>query len=57
MRGHQEETPLHHAAWGGHTEVVKLLIQYGADVNEKNVRAPVVSHCTVTGTNVVVISG
>jgi ankyrin repeat protein len=39
MRGHQEETPLHHAAWGGHTEVVKLLIQYGADVNEKNVRA------------------
>ena len=26
-------TPLHLAAWYGHKSVVKLLLQYGADVN------------------------
>jgi len=29
-------TPLHQAAWGGHTEVAELLIAKGADVNAKN---------------------
>jgi ankyrin repeat protein len=28
-------TALHHAAWRGHADVVKLLLQAGADVNAK----------------------
>src|SRR4051794_33634993 len=31
--GARYTTPLHEAAWGGHTEVVKLLIEKGADMN------------------------
>ncbi|KAI9765621.1 MAG: hypothetical protein M1839_005415 [Geoglossum umbratile] len=31
--GARHMTPLHEAAWGGHTEVVKLLIEKGADIN------------------------
>ena len=30
-----EETPLRWAAWGGHKEIVELLIAKGADVNAK----------------------
>lgn len=29
-------TPLHCAAWKGHTEVAALLLDFGADVNAKN---------------------
>jgi ankyrin repeat protein len=29
-------TPLHYAAWKGHTEVAALLLDFGADVNAKN---------------------
>ena len=34
LQGH--ETPLHHAARGGHTDVVQLLIDKGADINAKD---------------------
>ncbi len=30
---HRGETPLHHAAYGGHAEIVALLLQHGAPVN------------------------
>ena len=29
-------TPLHRAAAGGHTDIVKILIEKGADVNAKD---------------------
>ncbi len=29
-------TPLHCAAWKGHSEVAKVLLEFGADVNAKN---------------------
>ena len=34
LQGHQ--TPLHCAAVGGHTDIVKILIEKGADVNAKD---------------------
>ena len=30
------DSPLHHAAWNGHKEIVELLIVNGADVNAKD---------------------
>ena len=30
------ETPLHSSAWEGHTDIVQLLIDKGADINAKN---------------------
>ena len=33
---HPEYTPLHNAAWGGHKDVVELLIDRGADPNIAN---------------------
>lgn len=29
-------TPLHHAVWGDHFDVVKYLVKMGADLNIKN---------------------
>jgi ankyrin repeat protein len=37
--------PIHHAARNGDTEVVRLLIQNGADVNAKNPRGHTVLYC------------
>lgn len=37
--------PLHHAARNGDTEVVRLLIRYGADVNGTNPRGHTVLYC------------
>jgi ankyrin repeat protein len=37
--------PIHHAARNGDTEVVQLLIQYGADVNVRNPRGHTVLYC------------
>jgi ankyrin repeat protein len=31
-----ESTPLHCAAWKGHTEVVAVLLEFGADVHARN---------------------
>ena len=31
------ETPLHHAAWSGNTEVVNALLKAGSKVDEKDV--------------------
>lgn len=36
LADYQNNTPLHNAVAGGKTEVVKLLIRYGADVDAKN---------------------
>lgn len=30
------QTPLHAAAWGGHTEAVTMLLQRGVDVNTRD---------------------
>ena len=35
-RDTDDSTPLHCAVWKGHTEVVALLLEAGADVNAKN---------------------
>jgi len=35
-RDAEDSTPLHHAAWKGHTEVATLLLEAGADVNAQN---------------------
>ena len=37
MRDHDNETPLLNAIYAGHTAVVKLLIELGADVNNANI--------------------
>jgi ankyrin repeat protein len=37
--------PIHHAARNGDTEVVRLLIQHGADVNARNPRGHTVLYC------------
>ena len=39
------DLPIHHAARNGDTEIVRLLIQYGADVNVKNPRGHTVLYC------------
>ena len=31
-----KSTPLHYAAYGGHTDMARLLIEKGADVNARN---------------------
>jgi ankyrin repeat protein len=36
---------IHHAARNGDTEIVRLLIQFGADVNAKNTRGHTVLYC------------
>ena len=37
--------PIHHAARNGDTEIVRMLIEYGADVNVKNERGHTVLYC------------
>ena len=39
------DQPIHHAARNGDTEVVRLLIEHGADVNAKNTRGHTVLYC------------
>jgi len=39
------DLPIHHAARNGDTEIVRLLIEYGADVNAKNPRGHTVLYC------------
>ncbi|MCH5373261.1 MAG: ankyrin repeat domain-containing protein [Planctomycetes bacterium] len=39
------DQPIHHAARNGDTEVVSLLIRYGADVNAQNPRGHTVLYC------------
>ena len=39
------DQPIHHAARNGDTEVVRLLIQHGADVNARNTRGHTVLYC------------
>jgi ankyrin repeat protein len=39
------DQPIHHAARNGDTEVVRLLIEYGADVNATNARRHTVLYC------------
>lgn len=39
------DRPIHHAARNGDTEVVRLLIGHGADVNVKNTRGHTVLYC------------
>ena len=39
------DQPIHHAARNGDTEIVRLLIEHGADVNAKNTRAHTVLYC------------
>jgi ankyrin repeat protein len=39
------DLPIHHAARNGDTEVVHLLIEYGADVNVRNPRGHTVLYC------------
>src|SRR5437879_5581913 len=42
--GHGDQ-PIHHAARNGDTEIVRLLIEHGADVNAKNTRRHTVLYC------------
>ena len=42
-----ENTPLHAAAYRGHTEVVELLIAYGANVNARDMRGWIPLHAAV----------
>jgi ankyrin repeat protein len=39
------DLPIHHAARNGDTEIVRLLIKYGADVSVKNPRGHTVLYC------------
>ncbi len=39
------DQPLHHAARNGATEIARLLIEYGAEVNHKNSRGHTVLYC------------
>jgi hypothetical protein len=39
------DQPIHHAARNGDTEVVRLLIEHGADVNARNARGHTVLYC------------
>lgn len=39
------DQPIHHAARNGDTDVVRLLIEHGADVNAKNARGHTVLYC------------
>jgi ankyrin repeat protein len=39
------DLPIHHAARNGDTEVVRLLLEHGADVNAKNPRGHTVLYC------------
>jgi ankyrin repeat protein len=39
------DQPIHHAARNGDTEVVRLLIEHGADVNARNTRGHTVLYC------------
>lgn len=39
------DQPIHHAARNGDTEIVRLLIEHGADVNAKNTRGHTVLYC------------
>jgi ankyrin repeat protein len=39
------DQPIHHAARNGDTEIVRLLIEHGADVNAKNPRGHTVLYC------------
>jgi ankyrin repeat protein len=42
--GHGDQ-PIHHASRNGDTEIVRLLIEHGADVNAKNPRGHTVLYC------------
>lgn len=39
------DSPIHHAARNGDTEIVRLLIEHGADVNARNTRGHTVLYC------------
>jgi ankyrin repeat protein len=39
------DQPIHHAARNGDTEIVRLLIEHGADVNATNTRGHTVLYC------------
>jgi ankyrin repeat protein len=39
------DQPIHHAARNGDTEVVRLLIEHGADINARNTRGHTVLYC------------
>lgn len=68
-KGLDNETPLHDAAMNGHTKLVKLLVEKGADVHAKNSKgktpidvaaatvAPLLlnSHLSISGMLIVVL--
>jgi ankyrin repeat protein len=45
MADGRRDQPIHHAARNGDTEIVRLLIERGADVNVKNPRGHTVLYC------------